>query len=83
MGINQIYGTCTDLYDDDIIPSVMLCVPVFLTAKRIEKRVDFSGKRKVPKKRYRIDLAWSCSDASNRPCKVVPTYALNQGPLVF
>jgi hypothetical protein len=32
MGINQIYGTCTDLYDDDIIPSVMLCVPVFLTA---------------------------------------------------
>jgi hypothetical protein len=34
MGINQIYGTCTDLYDDDIIPSVMLCVPVFLTAKR-------------------------------------------------
>jgi hypothetical protein len=34
MGINQIYGTCTDLYDDDIIPSVMLCVPVFLTAAR-------------------------------------------------
>jgi hypothetical protein len=77
MGINQIYGTCTDLYDDDIIPSVMLCVPVFLTA-RSEKRVDFSGKRKVPNKRYRIDP--SCSDASNRPCKVVPTYALNQGP---
>jgi hypothetical protein len=36
MGINQIYGTCTDLYDDDIIPSVMLCVPVFLTAARSE-----------------------------------------------
>jgi hypothetical protein len=43
MGINQIYGTCTDLYDDDIIPSVMLCVPVFLTAAK-RKRVDFSGK---------------------------------------
>jgi hypothetical protein len=28
MGINQIYGTCTDLYDDDIIPSVMLCAGV-------------------------------------------------------
>jgi hypothetical protein len=81
MGINQIYGTCTDLYDDDIIPSVMLCVPVFLTAAK-RKRVDFSGKRKVPKKRYRIDLAWSCSDASNRRVKWVP-YALNQGPLVF
>jgi hypothetical protein len=81
MGINQIYGTCTDLYDDDIIPSVMLCVPVFLTAARA-KRVDFSGSGKC-QRRYRIDLAWSCSDASNRPCKVVPTYALNQGPLVF
>jgi hypothetical protein len=45
MGINQIYGTCTDLYDDDIIPSVMLSVPVFLTAARSEKRVDFSGKQ--------------------------------------
>jgi hypothetical protein len=37
MGINQIYGTCTDLYDDDIIPSVMLCVPVFLTAARAKR----------------------------------------------
>jgi hypothetical protein len=53
MGINQIYGTCTDLYDDDIIPSVMLCVPVFLTAARSEKRVD-SGKRKAPNKRMMI-----------------------------
>jgi hypothetical protein len=26
----------TDLYDDDIISSVMLCVPVFLTAARSE-----------------------------------------------
>jgi hypothetical protein len=31
---SKIYGTCTDLYDDDIIPSVMLCVPVFLTAAK-------------------------------------------------
>jgi hypothetical protein len=68
MGINQIYGTCTDLYDDDIIPSVMLCVPVFLTAARARSS-GLSGKRKAPNKRYRIDLAWSCSDASNRPCK--------------
>jgi hypothetical protein len=45
MGINQIYGTCTDLYDDDIIPSVMLCVPVFLTAaKREEWTFRESGK---------------------------------------
>jgi hypothetical protein len=45
MGINQIYGTCTDLYDDDIIPSVMLCVPVFLTAaKRSEWTFRESGK---------------------------------------
>jgi hypothetical protein len=64
MGINQIYGTCTDLYDDDIIPSVMLCVPVFLTAARSEASGLF-GKAESAK-RYRIDLAWSCSDASNR-----------------
>jgi hypothetical protein len=81
MGINQIYGTCTDLYDDDIIPSVMLCAGVPDGGeKRSEWTFRESGKCN---KRYRIDLAWSCSDASNRPCKVVPTYALNQGPLVF
>jgi hypothetical protein len=58
MGINQIYGTCTDLYDDDIIPSVMLCVPVFLTAAKSEASGLF-GKRKVPKK------------VSDRSCLVV------------
>jgi hypothetical protein len=47
MGINQIYGTCTDLYDDDIISSVMLCVPVFLTAARSEWTFRESGKRRT------------------------------------
>jgi hypothetical protein len=35
----------------------------------------------VPKKRYRIDLA--CRVLTRAIVKVVPTYALNQGPLVF
>jgi hypothetical protein len=39
MGINQIYGTCTDLYDDDIIPS-MLCAGVPDGGEA--RRVDFS-----------------------------------------
>jgi hypothetical protein len=78
MGINQIYGTCTDLYDDDIIPSVMLCAGVPDGGEKREASGLF-GKRKA-KEEVWIDLAWSCSDASNRSCKVVPTYALNQGP---
>jgi hypothetical protein len=53
MGINQIYGTC-DLYDDDII-SVMLCVPVFLTAARSEKSGLF-GKAESAKEEDRSCL---------------------------
>jgi hypothetical protein len=53
---NQIYGTCTDLYDDDIIPSVMLCAGVPDGGEKREASGLF--KRKVPKKRYRIDLAF-------------------------
>jgi hypothetical protein len=41
----QIYGTCTDLYDDDIIPSVM---PVCVPDGGEKRKVDFSGKRKAP-----------------------------------
>jgi hypothetical protein len=53
MGINQIYGTCTDLYDDDITLRHAAGVPD--GGERSEKRIFESGK---PNKRYRIDLAF-------------------------